>query len=239
PILEEAAGFLQDDEGLLPVLVPGLMMPRPELAAGNEYPILEKEIRSVQATVAAWQRLNPDQARAELEALHGKLSRGAERVDLPAVPRRRIAPEKMLERRPLVPGLRPARWMLPDACLLRFLDPTVQPGQIYKYRIRIRMANPHSEKKEDAVLRDKQIVAKRWTEIGEPVVVPNDVNYYAVDAKAGQKGYAQPDRDTTVVQIHRWLESVGQRPDAPRDQHYPVGDWSIAERLFVKRGDMI
>ncbi len=134
--------------------------------------------------------------------------------------------------------------VLADKCLVRFIDPTVQPGHSYEYRIRIKMTNPNYQKPEEwlaykSLAKDKEIVAKEWTPIGQRITVPPDLTYYVVDERP-EKGPrpAPADQNLIAFQIHRWLESVVTNPTASQLK-VAVGDWSIWERVLLHRGDYI
>src|SRR5262249_33774692 len=77
-----------------------------------------------------------------------------------------------------------------------------------------------------------------WYEIPNLVRVPDDLNLYAVDTKAGKPRFALG-KEKTVVQVHRWLENVGPTPSTPPDRLFPGGDWAIGERIAVERGEAI
>src|SRR5262249_24539529 len=84
------------------------------------------------------------------------------------------------------------------------------------------------------------------------ITIPGEFFFYAVDQKdvppPNDKGKAlacevpyandhdKMDQDKIAVQIHRW---IGAPQDKIRDQEHAVGDWVIAERLLVRRGDQI
>jgi hypothetical protein len=59
--------------------------------------------------------------------------------------------------------------------------------------------------------------------------VPYDIYYYAMDEK--------PNRDA-IVQIHRWVFDLLKDPQNENTQT-PLGDWTIAEKLPVRRGEYI
>jgi hypothetical protein len=67
--------------------------------------------------------------------------------------------------------------------------------------------------------------------------LPEELHFYAVDERAkNPRGYRGlnfrllPAPDQAVIQVHRWLGYYGNAP---------VGDWVIAERLFVYRGESL
>lgn len=135
--------------------------------------------------------------------------------------------------------------LIPEYVLLRFLDLTVLPGHSYEYRIRVKMANPNFNRT-DAVAygklaKEKELVAPEWAgTVGQPVRVPEDQFFYAVDEKpAGREWpYVIGDREPATnekvpVQVHQWL------PYLPGDRGHPVANWVLAERLLVHRGESI
>jgi hypothetical protein len=122
--------------------------------------------------------------------------------------------------------------LIPDKALVRFIDVTVEPGFVYEYRIKVRMANPNYHKTNlaySALKELKEIEAGEWT-LGPRVEVPYDIYYYAMDEK--------PDRDKTIVQIHRWVDYLLKDPQNENTKS-PLGDWTIAEKLPVHRGEYI
>lgn len=130
--------------------------------------------------------------------------------------------------------------------LARFIDVDAQVGKTYRYWVQVRVASPNFGRTEDVAHLD----------IGKPselpsdwattpwITVPGETNFFAVDqltlpekteaipAKGGTSGVDKDkvDAEQTVVQLHRWIEKAGDRP---------VGDWAVAERLAIRRGDII
>jgi hypothetical protein len=142
--------------------------------------------------------------------------------------------------------------ILPDHCLIRVLDVTVKPGESYQYRLRVRMANPnfgradvvHPQEAEASKPENKELKPnpdKMWLQIPGIVTVPTDLHYYAVDQKAIEKDYkgaykdATVGRDQTVLQIQKYLDNIAPVPN----KNVPVGEWSVAERVVVTRGEII
>jgi len=148
---------------------------------------------------------------------------------------------------------------VPDYCLVRILDATVKPGESYKYRVRVKMTNPNyatdPKKRTDIAypkLAEAEELKSEWSEIPTTVRVPPDVLYYAVDEKheeekenAGKKGSERvkykgqnhegtPERGRQLVfQIHQWFDSFTNKSKSKE----AVGDWLLAERVFVNRGE--
>jgi hypothetical protein len=142
---------------------------------------------------------------------------------------------------------------LPERCLVRFIDTTVQPGLVYEYRIKVKMANPNYQREDRAIrvayTKEKELLAEDWkavtTREGEREVplqvrVPAETVFYAVDEQPEKKtgAYMAVNDQRTAVQIHRWLDFVRADPNKPETEE-PVGDWSIADRLLLHRGEYI
>jgi hypothetical protein len=140
----------------------------------------------------------------------------------------------------------------PEYCLVRLIDPTVVPGKVYKYRLRVRMANPNYNRPKDVAslsyAKNPELDVdenNKWFEIKQPVQVPPELLYYAVDQKELEgankyKGINARDwlnKDRSAMQIHRWLETFTMPTD--KNNHLPVGEWVVAERVIVHRGEYV
>jgi hypothetical protein len=146
---------------------------------------------------------------------------------------------------PTPPGAQQPDVTVPEYCLVRLIDVTIEPGKIYQYRLQVRMGNPNQGHKDVAspgYTKDKELTAGKWFEVPQKVVVPPEMQYYAVDQAKAEKDYkGQNARETpesgrqTVLQIHRWLDHVLYRDK----QVLSVGEWSVAERLLVYRGEYV
>lgn len=71
-----------------------------------------------------------------------------------------------------------------DVMLLRFLDPDVEPGFSYQYRVRVKMRNPNFGK--ETLVREKSEAKKEvldgpWVAIPALAVLPPDAHLYAYD----------------------------------------------------------
>ena len=121
---------------------------------------------------------------------------------------------------------------VPDACLIRVFDLTIEPGKTYEYRIQVRMASLDSGRKDAG---RKELTAKDWYVLPQRVAVPTDMHVYAVDqAKLdANKGPKLPTQ--TVLQIHKWVDFLPLR----KRNEVAVGDWVIAERVATTRGEPI
>lgn len=155
------------------------------------------------------------------------------------------------EGRPKGPApIAPKNWNR-DA-LVRFVDPEAEPGKSYEYAIQVRLANPNFGKK-DAVKNPADAEpeelpldpVKSWV-VTQPFTVPSEYHLYVVnqplldDRIAGGKPKFNPvarvPKDHARLQVHRW---VGTAIDKNNGDTLAIGDWLIAERIDVKRGEPI
>jgi hypothetical protein len=143
--------------------------------------------------------------------------------------------------------------VIPEHCLVRLVDiEDVKPGKSYRYRIKVRMANPNYNRDDvasAAYKTDKDLESNEWFDKLPTVHVPPETIYYAVDEKQVSKDERHPKgsllddmrkyeptpRDRYVCfQLHRWLEEtlIGGTKT-------PIGEWAIADRVFVARGEAV
>src|SRR5262249_28074726 len=117
-------------------------------------------------------------------------------------------------------------------------------GKSYKYRIQVHMANPNYKRDDVANPKYKEDpelpTNNQWFELPDVVVVPPELYYYAVDQKEldgkdykGLNAEGRPTANQVTLQTPRWLE------DAATRGFRPVGEWVVAERLFVGRGEYV
>jgi hypothetical protein len=114
------------------------------------------------------------------------------------------------------------------------------------------MANPNYGRKDiaSAAYAKEKEIRSDWYEVPQKAVVPPELYYYAVDQKELDRKNREkpaahrivrdekyPDADQVVLQAHRWLLSIPFKDN--NGQHIPVGDWVIAERFRVHRGEII
>ncbi len=134
--------------------------------------------------------------------------------------------------------------------LLRFLDPTVQPGTSYQYKIRVRMKNPNYKKPQlvgAANDAEKEFLEGPWVEILQPVSVPAESYVYAQNAdtyldtantllttyskttplkKVLEVEEVQTGR-RAVVQVQRFMPAI--RIEGGGNRTEPVGTWVVAD----------
>lgn len=71
--------------------------------------------------------------------------------------------------------------------LFRYLDTDVQSGLAYRYRVRLKLANPNFEATDEQLAAADPTIRKGatretpWSDISVPVVVPQTVNYFLAD----------------------------------------------------------
>jgi hypothetical protein len=149
--------------------------------------------------------------------------------------------------------------VLPDHVLVRVVDVTIEPGKVYEYRLHVRMANPNYKMNAE-VLSPSYAVEKElspekdrkdsdWYVIPTKLAVPPEFYYYAVDQKEldnkeNKNSYRgihyrdTPIRDQqTAFQIQRWLEETPIGGSTASS--IAVGEWTVAERVLVWRGEYI
>ncbi len=260
----------------VPISFPGLIM-RPLLqfrenpeSAGpdappdefeNKYPEVEGRLTKIQETLKALQEVKDPGEIARPPAAFDPSGFDAFNTSQAAPeagqrgtgPDMAVGPGKPMSVNPMPgggAGATAAKQTVPEYCLIRLIDLTIDPGKTYQYRIKVRMANPNYERPDVADptwARDEELVAKEWYEIPEKVSVPPELMYYAIDQKdvdeAEGKKYTGPDprdqheRDRTIVlQIHRWLGAARIRSMGSREP-FLIGEWAVAERVRIYRGE--
>jgi hypothetical protein len=141
--------------------------------------------------------------------------------------------------------------------MARVVDVHIEPGKYYKYRLKVRMANPNYQRMDVASPEYKEketLESSDWYEVPQIVSVPQELYYYAVDetqnlsrrelaalpqesAQAKLLRQNRPSADQVVLQFHRWVETTQQ---SKKDtEQIPVGEWAVADRVLVSRGEYI
>lgn len=148
---------------------------------------------------------------------------------------------------------------IPEHVLVRVVDVTIEPGKHYRYRLKIKMTNPNYQRPDVASPEYKEketLESKDWKELDQTVSVPPESFFYVVD-EAQNVGRAEmqalrlqnspqyhmlfdkrrPSEDEVVFQFHRWVEQT--RTSRKDTDVIPVGEWAVAERVFVSRGEYV
>jgi hypothetical protein len=147
----------------------------------------------------------------------------------------------------------PSTDSVPERVLLRFVDAGLEEGKFYGYRVQVRFKNPNFGKTKEvaypSLAQAKELVSG-WDHT-QPVAIPNDFYFYVVNQWPTEPKVLNPkvtiDNGSQKVpgskavpagkvpfQIH---QLVGEANDAGTMRQ--VGDWVIAERLFIGRGELI
>jgi hypothetical protein len=251
-----------DSPDLDPVIFDGLTMPRPLLLGENHYPKVEDKLKRIADAVAKLKK-----ARQGTLARPGNRFKDGEGFDIFSREGRTAAPgtrppgadSGQRIRNPMggfrtpPPGeggasnFRNQQLIVPEYILLRFLDVTVEPGKAYRYRLRVRMANPqYGNKNVASASPAAEELRSDWVAIDRTVQALPELYYYAIDLKTQGSledkkalwNAPSPRPNQVPVQAHRWVEYVYPDPQRPRSG-FSVGDWCIAERTLVTRGEYL
>ncbi|HUG90201.1 MAG TPA: hypothetical protein VML55_05180 [Planctomycetaceae bacterium] len=93
--------------------------------------------------------------------------------------------------------------------LFRFFDYTVEPGNLYRYRVRLVLENPNRNSSPDQAV-DPSVVAgnerkTQWSNETPPVHVDDDAEYYLRLAKTA----SGPNPDQAKIDMYQWLPNIG------------------------------
>jgi hypothetical protein len=140
---------------------------------------------------------------------------------------------------------------LPEKLLIRFIDAGLEPGQTYQYYVQVRLKNPNFGKDKAKLVAFPAMAEKTHLEspfvLTPPVFMPQDYAFYFVNqyplatskTLLRQSPRTTVDKDLTIppgkipVQIHQLVQN------STVEDGQEVGDWVVAERLFLGRGDLI
>jgi hypothetical protein len=253
-----------DAPQLDPVIFPGLAMQRPLQFREDQYPKVEDKLKKIEDTLAELKKAQqgtiakPKNRFKDAEGLDifsregsstGEFEGGMGGANMqpPGVAGSRMrAP---MGDRDLGGTAEPSgqQLLVPEYILLRFLDVTIEPGKMYRYRMRVRMVNPNYKRPDVAwasLAQDKELKSD-WVEVDKTVQVPPELYYYAIDLKTeGSKedkkalwNAESPKANQLPVQVHRWVENV--YPDPSSRAGFSVGDWCVAERTLITRGEYL
>ena len=94
--------------------------------------------------------------------------------------------------------------------LFRYFDFDVEPGNVYRYRVRLSLLNPNFDRPVEELLTPDS--AKRltrlteWSEPTAPVTVERDVEYYLSKIKTP---FNKPDMSTALIDVFQWDPDAG------------------------------
>jgi hypothetical protein len=252
----------EDDERLEAIGPDGLVMPRLLQARDNRYPAIESQLPGIRKTLDSLAQGKADATNTLPKEFDvGKVDIFKKGNNTNTTGNNSRMPPGMKSMTPRTdPRLQPPNKggepvpeanLPPEYVLVRVIDVTIKPGNIYEYRVQVRMANPNFGRTDVASPKydkDEELESSDWFIIPDKVVVPPEMVYYVVDqmeVDGGPRKYQAPNRNLQSVkqdhqvafQIHRWLENAAP-PDKPQE-YIPVGEWVVAERLIVGRGEYI
>jgi hypothetical protein len=260
--------FQEEPPDLEPILQwsTGLVMKLPEQFR-DTYPRLDKDLKGITDTLDAMKQrgkdktISPSKSRYSGDAFDpfgGDTTTDASSGGAPGAPG--------MPGVPMPPGGKPGspagppgsaseEFFLPDFVLFRFADMTVEAGQTYEYKIQVVMKNPNfgrekecafsSIAKEDKITSKWAVVSRtaagadaNTPAVAERIHVGSPIEYYAVDEKERGRTNPPADKEKVAMQLHRWFDIV--YPNASdRSLAVPVGDWVVAKRVLVHRGEYV
>ena len=143
----------------------------------------------------------------------------------------------------MMPGLAQGQDVEPAVHnLVRFIDVDIQPGETYEYRVQIRMGNPNYKRTKDvaspAYAEGAELLSE-WSKVPIILSLPEEQSCYLVDQRKEDeksfKGlYSEDSKRQVPMQIHKWFLNTGAAT-----QNLSVGDWAVAERVSVFRGEFV
>ncbi|MAT15686.1 MAG: hypothetical protein CMJ46_10520 [Planctomyces sp.] len=121
----------------------------------------------------------------------------------------KIAKETPDEReRQIIEKLKEAATAQSNLQLFRFFDFSVEPGQIYRYRVKIIFRNPNYQKELYKVASPEIVEGEfresEWSEPTLPVAVVDDLQYFVAREPVERQG-----RLVTSLEAYQWLEKFG------------------------------
>ncbi|MBL8798049.1 MAG: hypothetical protein JNM56_29400 [Planctomycetia bacterium] len=236
PLLQSAVGTEPDSADLQKLSFPGMVMSRPILARGS-YP--DTKLPKLNRTL---REIGNKPVSVELTPLQRKLSGDTDLFS--NIPRPDENALKAPEPKDQVGNTNDKEIVLPDFCLVRFIDVTAKPGFTYEYRVQVRLANPNYGKKAEVAypsLADVKELVSGWSDTVATITLPEETYVYAHEldkATYTQRVRVDPSiRDLPMVQVHRWMENTTLNPDQARSV-VPVGEWVIGD-VPVRPGEYI
>jgi hypothetical protein len=146
---------------------------------------------------------------------------------------------------------------VPEKVLIRFIDTGLEPGRSYQYYVQVRLKNPNFGKDKVKDVAFPAMAEKTHLEspfvLTPPVYMPTDYAFYFVDQwpLSTEKKNLRGVNPKSTIETRRTVEIPGYPnqlipvqihqlvQNSSADEGRTVGDWVVAERLFLGRGEMI
>ncbi len=239
-------------------LAPGMARP-PEAPPAEEnktkYPDVAAELPKIKETLDKLREAQPNQIAQPKFQKPNFGDPFDPRVALPSD----NAAQPQLKTTPQPGGANAEQSYVPDYVLVRVVDVNVEPGKFYRYRLKIKMANPNYQRSDVASPEYKEketLESSEWYELPQIVKVPEETFYYVVDEARGMSmrdiralplesaqyrllraTAPSPASEQVVFQFHRWVEAT--QLSRKETERIPVGEWAVADRVFVARGEYV
>jgi hypothetical protein len=242
PVLVKALGSESETPEIRRLSNHGMVMPRPILAVGK-YPdttpgLVNKALRAIN------QKLGKDSDAKVLSQMEKRLA--GDGLDIFGA--QQAPPDDKIKPKDAPAPRGEPELIVPDHCLVRFIDVTVQPGFTYEYQVQIRVQNPNYGKKTEVAfpaLAEPKEIASQWSEKPCSITVPRETYVYGIELderalkvrQQTEPRLLSDKNDVTFMQIHRWIETTNINPEQ-RGASVPVGDWSVGD-CAVRRGEQI
>jgi hypothetical protein len=124
--------------------------------------------------------------------------------------------------------------------IFQFIDPTIEPGHCYRYRVQLKAENPNKGKKDLVAIPSAASVdelVSDWFEIPGMVYAPPEEHLYAHGDRVKENALiGTSDFDTTVLKFHRWFDFIRVTRSSSRAD--PVAEWVVAD-IEAKRGQYV
>jgi hypothetical protein len=179
-----------EDSKVVPVVLRSLAMPRPVQILPHSYPNVELDLPKINEALkniddkskAAAPAIPTSRFEEGFDAFGGS-SGGGSGDEKPGG-----GPPEMFKPGQVSPS---QQFNIPDYCVVRFLDVTLESGKVYEYQVRVKMINPNYHKADNelaypALSKERELTSP-WADVKDSnqnwlrVSLPNPINYYVVD----------------------------------------------------------
>lgn len=97
--------------------------------------------------------------------------------------------------------------------LFRYIDFDVQPGMAYRYQVRLQLRNPNFkrayEEVENPDITKEEYIMTGWSNISNPAVVPNTVNYFLKEIERDPVREERSKRPVASIAMFEWDAKIG------------------------------